>query len=613
MIKISFLIFTILMFSFSMFGNEKTGEDVYPKIKESIEVIGDISSEDSIQSVTVVTKKEIRQFQYNNLKTLLSSVPGVLSMSNGSFGQSSSIFIRGSNNSQVLYMIDGIKIRDVSNIGGVNMGTISPFLINKVEIVRGPLSSIYGSDAMGGVVSINTTPDKRLEMEATLGSHGSYQGNFSWSGSKHNFKYSIATANQFFSDNINNDEFQNNGIMAKIDYNNPGKISGGVRYFGNFTDSGIPLNMQSPSPQRGFKQAMHSVGLPFKFYINNDTKLKVNISYNKNYYKFEDSDDLWNPYFKNTSDNSEIEAILNTRFSNGINLTAGTDYSTQSIFMENSYGVTLDNVKSNYFSTFLHGDFETGNIFMSGSVRYDKYKNVDPNISPQAGLSFMFNEKIKFKGSYSESFKAPLPVHQINPWGISNFELKPEKSKTFEVGLEMFLKNFVGKFTFFNSRYNNLIDWVTVDFTTWQGQYRNINKADIKGVELELSLSLLKNLNFSLSHTYLKTEDLSTGKPLPRRPEHSMSVSFIFRGKSFFIAGNIRYVGKRNDFDFTSFPFDVNNPSFNTYDLTLHFPVKKYNSSLFLKITNLLNLDYQEFYGYPAPGRRFEAGIRYGK
>ncbi len=612
MIKKLFMVITIFLFSISIIAKDPNSDLKLVKVNEIIEVIGNVPSKSSIQSISVITKDDMRQFMFNNLKSLLSLTPGVLTLSNGGFGQSSSTFIRGANSTQVLYLIDGIKIRDVSNIGGVNLSTISPFLINKVEIVRGPLSSFYGSDAMGGVINIVSGSEEGINIETSLGSYGSYQGNISWSAKKGDLNFSIASANRFFTDNIKNDKFRNNGISAKIDYKKEGNLNAGFRFFGNLTNSGIPTNFQTPSPERKYKQMMYSFGVPLGFNIGSETRVKLNISYNKNYYRFEDKNDLWNPYYKNTSDNHEIEAIITRKLSNSIELSAGSDYSGQNIFSENNFGTTIDNVKSNYFSTFLRGKYETGNLFLSGSVRYDKYKDVDSNISPQIGLSYIIGGKVKIRGSYAESFRAPLPVHQINPWGESNFELIPEKARSFETGIEFFAKDLIAGLTYFSTKYANLIDWVTIDLTTWKGQYQNVNRANIDGIEFEINYLPFKHFKFSLSHTYLKTEDLSSGNPLPRRPKNTSALSFVYNGRSFSISGRMRYVGKRNDFDFTSYPPDVKNPPFNTYDLTIQIPFRS-KISFFFKMTNLFNTDYQEFFGYPSPGRRFETGIKYVK
>ncbi|MEN8222872.1 MAG: TonB-dependent receptor [Acidobacteriota bacterium] len=612
MIKSLLVIMCIFLFSPSIFSTEENEDISGSEIMEVIEVIGNVSQNRSVQTVSIISKDLMKKTGATNLKNAISSAPGILTLSSGKFGQTASTYIRGSNTTQVLYIIDGIKIRDISNIGGVSLATISPFLINRIEIVRGPLSNIYGSDAMGGVISIDTGLDEGLKFESSVGSFGSYQGNISWTKNFGDIHISIGSANQFYTDNIINDNFKNNGFKAGIEYGKSLKFSTGIKLFANKTDAGIPVNFQVSTPERNYKQFNYTAAIPFEFRLSDISHLKINISYNRNDYEFKDIEDIWTPYYKNISDNKEIEVKFRSEIFKNMSINTGIDFASQKIFTEDYSGITIDNFKSNYFSSFVLLNYQSGDLFLTGSLRYDKYKDVKSNISPQIGFSYLLNNRIKFRGSYSESFKAPLPIHQINPWGIANFSLEPEKGKSYEGGIEVFLKNLIAGVTYFSTDYYNLIDWATIDFSTWAGQYQNISRAEIRGIEFELSYSPLTNLNIKYSHTYLDTENIITNKPLPRRPEHTSTLFLFYTGKSFSLSGSFRYVGIRSDFDYTAYPSDIENPPFNTYNITGIIPMGN-SISLFINITNLMGRDYQEFYGYPSPGRRIEAGITYKK
>ncbi len=184
--------------------------------------------------------------------------------------------------------------------------------------------------------------------------------------------------------------------------------------------------------------------------MGDNSDLKVNVSYNRNNYEFNDTEDIWTPYYKNISDNKEIEIKLRSEIFNNFSIKSGIDFASQNIFTEDSSGITIDNFKSNYLSSFILLNYQSGAFLFTGSLRYDKYKDVKSNISPQIGFSYLLNESIKFKGSYSESFKAPLPINQINPWGVSNFSLEPEKGKSFEAGVELFSKSLTAGVTYFS-------------------------------------------------------------------------------------------------------------------------------------------------------------------
>ncbi|MCP4158262.1 MAG: TonB-dependent receptor, partial [bacterium] len=170
------LMFVLSALPFSLYSTEDS--ETAPMFTEEVEVVGNVPVSKAIQSVCIYKAEEIEKYNFESLKSVLKLTPGLLTLSNGRFGQSSSTTIRGSRSTQVLYIVDGIKSRDKAGIGGVNLSVLSPNVIDKVEVVRGPLSNIYGSDAMGGVISMNTFAGDGANFLASLGSPGSYTGNF---------------------------------------------------------------------------------------------------------------------------------------------------------------------------------------------------------------------------------------------------------------------------------------------------------------------------------------------------------------------------------------------------------------------------------------------------
>jgi vitamin B12 transporter len=596
--------------SFAVDGNEDEKDQEKPMFTEEVEVLGNVPVVKTIQSVSVFKIEEYKKFNFENIKSILNLTPGLLALSNGGFGQSSSTYIRGSKSTQVLYIVDGIKLRDGASISGVDLSVLSPNIIDKVEVVRGPLSSIYGSDAMGGVISVNTYSKEGAALSVSYGSHGSYMGNFSGLAKVNDFAFGLSVNTQRYSDDVINDLFKNTGLTAKIDFKNK-NIQAGLRLFGNFTDSGIPFNDAGFStPERHYKQNYLIFALPFTYHFNDTSKVNVKLSYTNSKYEFEDVEDIWSPYFLTEFNNYEGEVIYSVKLFDKLNLDAGVDYSSQEILSENNLGFLLDNEKTNYFSTYLNSDLNLGNFQVNASMRYDKYKNVEANVSPQIGVSYLFANAFKLRAAYSHSFMAPLINQQVNPWGLANFGLQPEKGKSFEIGAEYYSEKAVLSATYFNTRYQDMIEWVTIDWVTFQGQYQNFKNVDTYGIELAATLRPIQSLTITGSYSYLHTEDKETGDPLVRKPKHTFSSFVAYAHKRFTLSVNMVYVGKRPDLDFNSWPPDVESPSFNTYDFSLVLPVME-SLSLFGKMTNAFNKEYQQFFGYNAPGRRFEFGFKY--
>ncbi|HLP59648.1 MAG TPA: TonB-dependent receptor, partial [Candidatus Deferrimicrobium sp.] len=475
---------------------------------------------------------------------------------------------------------------------------------------RGPLSHIYGSDAMGGVVSMNTDSKEGANFMASIGSHGSYLGNFSGTAKLKDLTMGLSVNTQRYSDNVINDVFKNTGLSARLNFKKE-KINAGLRVFGNITDSGIPFNDGVPSPTRHYKQDYYILAVPFVFTLSAASKMDVKLAYTNSSYVFKDPNDLWGaPYYKNKFANYEAEATYNGRFFEKLDIRAGLDYSDQGILNENDYGKTLDNVKMNYFSSFVSTALNLDALQISTSIRYDKYKDVIANLSPHVGVSYLIANKFKLRTSYAQSFLAPMVSQMVNPWGIPNFDLKPEKGKSFEVGGEFYSEKVVLSATYFSTKYRDMIDWVTIDWETYRGQYRNIANVDTYGLELTATFRPVYRFTLSGSYTYLHTEDRATGQQLIRKPEHTFSGFLTYTHKWFTVSASIIYVGKRSDLDYKAWPPYVVAPSFNTFDFSLMVPVTG-DLSVFGKLTNAFDKEYQEFIGYPAPGRRFELGIKY--
>ncbi len=613
-ISILFVLF-ILVFS-SLFAEEKKEKKDAFKTADSqfgevIEVVGSIPLLKTIQTVSLADRSYFNAIDATNLKEAIALTPGLFTLSTGQSGQVSSTFIRGSKSTQILYIIDGIKIRDFVNIGGMNLSVISPSMMNRVEIVRGPLSNIYGSDAQGGVININTDSKKGIFFSGAYGSHGSYTGDFSFAktiGDGLDLSFNVNTRRN--SNDIPNDVFRNSGISAKLAYAKE-KLRIGLNYFGNLTDSGVPYTWDLKSSlDTEYKQNYHVLAVPVRIDLSDKSKLKLIASYTRSNYKFEDPDAFFNFQSRLVSNTMSFESEFSTRLNRYINLRSGIEYAGFNATNETDDNLLIDDHSANSFSAYLHGDISYKNLMIFLSARYDKYKDVDSHISPQVGFSYLIAERLKIRGSYSNSFKTPMITHQINPWGIENFSLKPELADSFEVGVDYYSKYITLGITYFNTAYKDMIDWVTVDMTTFAGQYQNISNVDIKGTEFLLTVRPSDAVTLQATYTYLDSKDKSSGDALLRRPKHSFTGLIIYRHRFFRTSLQMVHVGERSDSDPLSWPPLTTSPSFNHFNFNIYVPITE-GLAVTGKISNLFDTEYSEIFGYPSPKRRFELGFRY--
>lgn len=597
----SFIIASILVFHFSMPAEEKKQEE--SMVVEKVEVVGEIDLDKTIQSVSVSSRDDLKKYNPEGIKSILNMTAGFLTLSGGHYGQMAYSFARGASTNQTLFLVDGFKISDPSNSIGLNLTFLSPDLFEKVEIVSGPLSNMYGSNAMGGVVNLKTREKQGVEASVFWGSSGSYNGNLYLSGkANENLNFSVNGSISRYSDGLENDEFKNKGITVKSNYRvKNGHI--GFMFLGNFADAGVPLNMGLPTPNRNYKQDNFIIALPIGYAFDNKTRVNVKLSHNSNKYEFEDKDDPWLPYYMNRSQVNEAQMTFDTKFADLVKLNAGIDYSHQQILNKDNFSTAIDHEKTHYVSAFVNTGLDLGKILVSASLRYDRYRDIAAVFSPQAGFSFLIAQKLKIRGSYSRSFRAPTLPELLNPlWG--NPDLDVEKSKSFEIGADFYAAEMVLSAVYFNSQYENLIGFSPITY-----KFANLSQAHISGIEISSRFTIFEDFSFMVAYTYLHTDDLQYDRELLRRPKHSLATILSYNNRYFNVSGEMAYVGKRLDYNELTWSVD-HSPAFNTFNFNVAVPLDK-NFSITGKITNAFDKEYQEIMGYPAPARRFLIGIRY--
>ncbi len=600
MFKNFFIVFLVLLLSLTLFSEEKKEKE--PMFNVEVEVIGNVKTEKAIQSVSVYEKDFLNLVSCYSVKNLLSFTPGFISITGGNPGQFNYTYARGASANQSIVLIDGFKLIDSANTLGINYSLFSSKGFSKVEVVRGPLSNIYGSNAMGGAVNLITDNSEGIGASIFYGSHNTYDVSAHFKKDFNNFNLVLNANILNYSDGVVNDNFKNNSLNFKFDYKTDNLRAGFLGFF-NLADSQIPYYMGNSTPNRGYKQNNFLFGIPFKYVFNENTYLELKLSYNYNKYEFEDKDDIYYPYFLTESKVYLANLNYNQKISDYLVISAGTEYSTQSVLNQDAVTKPIDNEKTNYFSSYLTVNFDYKNLLVSGSIRYDKYKDIESNISPQIGVSYLLNDFIKFKASYSKSFRVPTLPELLNPyWG--NPELTPEKGKSYEFGVELYSKIAILSLTYFDSNYEDLIGF---NPDTWK--FANISKADISGTELSLNSRLFNSFNLILSYTHLNTFDYQYERELIRRPEDSFGIVLSYKNKYFTLSGDMTYVGKRLDYNELLFSIQEVS-SYNTFNFNLNVDVSE-KFELFLRITNAFNREYEEILGYPAPMRRLIAGIRF--
>ncbi len=607
-------------------------------------------------SVDVITRQYIEDKQTLTLDDALRGLTGITINSHGGADPLPQIQLRGTNSNQSVIMLDGIKINPpYSDIHVPPTGALLLDSIERIEVIKGSHSALYGSDAIGGVVNVITKYSPGFTFNVNSGTHETFNNSLIYSGRHNDTTYTLGQG-MFNTEGFSGSgPYRNNTLLGKIN---------------------IPVNSQSSlqlsSYYWNWKKYDHNIGgeiysfapLVLKIALDEDSNLKeeswiVNVKFMQfpseqwNYYiglTTYNSHSIWsNPLDYPTADrpfpwtwNSDITSSRDTMemqhdFYVGEHntVTAGIQYSRE----------WLDKEESNNFGTFGTGpsvsqpdisvDRASKAIYLqhllkvrkllslAAGVRYENGPGFDNELIPRASALIIVPEtEIGLRLSYGKGIRAASLDELYHPVA-GNKNLKPEKSKSHEAGIRLpvFNKKMWVEATFFILQLEDLID---KDNSQVPPKFSNIEMARIKGAELELQFTITNKLSGNVGYTRLLTEDKETGEHLPFRPNYkwvadltykpsgrlTLSVTAEITGKSFepSLSGLevIGLDGKRID-DVIDSHEVVNMAA--AYNIIKGDPVLG-NIDFTVKLSNLLEEDYEELPGFASDGFTFLAGIR---
>ncbi len=572
-------------------------------------------------NVDVITAEDIQEGAFLTLGDLLKTRAGIQMNRNGGLGKSTSLFLRGMDSKRTLVLVDGVRYNDPTSLSGAQFEHLLLDDVAQVEIVKGAQSGIWGADASAGVINIVTKKAQKEGLGATVGAeYGSYNTQ----------KYTLdATYKQkMFDIAFGFERLDTDGFSAKVpegadvdDFeddgytNNTTNLKAGVNLtendrveaFFDYIDAKSDYDGYNSDPVAAANDAESSLKSKEKFYGVSYTHAVDKNSY-RLYANRSDFSRKYSKGFTKDYDGSVDEAGLNAvvNYMKEGTLSAGLDYKkfSHENKIDNDYtnqGVFLTN--SNTFDALI-----SGKTIFSQSLRYDKYDAFDNRFTYKVGVKHI-HENIKdfwTSANYATGYNVPT-LYQLYDGFYGNKNLKPEKTKAFDI-----TANYKGfGVTYFQTKVEDMIDYVTTDFVTFAGEYQNLSgESTFKGVEVSYEGGIdTIDLVYGVNYTYLKTED-KDGKELPRRAKNTANLSLDYYGLANTHIGTlVHYVGKRKKSMYDK-NAAVDYKSYTLVDLSADYT---YNSAvtLYAKVENALDKTYQHITGYATPQRSFYVGFRY--
>ena len=604
--------------------------------------------------VTIITAEQLEKSGGKDLSQLLTEQTAIyVSGANSNAGKDKNIYLRGANPAHCLITMDGIPVYDPSGIGGnFDIRNIAISNIERIEIVKGSQSTLYGSDAIAGVINIitkkNSTRPIGGQAVLSYGSNESFKASAGINGQSgivdYNASYSFhhtkginETVRLNNTMGFDKDKFQQNcfqlglGIRpgTKI-YLQPffryGKIKGDIDQ-GAFTDE-LDYTYTQKSWQAGIR---NEIGL-------GKSKLYLLYSYNSIERVYIDdsskSRNGFDTYSKGQYEGSEhfLDAYVLVPFTSTLKFTGGIDWrnsrSDQEFFSVGFFGPyttknthdSLHQQQTGIYTALNWNDRSGFNLELGGRVNFHSgYGNHFVfNINP----SYLLNKKWKFFANLSSAYRTPSLYQLFSEYG--NSKLKPESAITAEGGLQYFAANnkWMARGVVFN---RNVKDGIFFYFNpvTFASQYINQDKQKDHGLELETSYTIRKGTVIKLFYTYV-TGEITTktaGKDtsffnLLRRPKSSGGINISCQAtKQLFISSNLLYAGERKDSYFDNTTFSVVNATLASYalwDIYLDYALLKNKLKLFFDLRNITDTRYTEVSGFSTLGFNGYGGLRFG-
>ena len=583
------------------------------------------------QSLTLITAEDIEAQGARDVLQILETVPGLNVARTGSFGGTGSVFVRGGESDFNLVLIDGVQVNQPG--GTFDFADLTTTNIERIEIVRGPSSVLYGADAMTSTIHIITRkgegkPSGNLRLEG--GTFNTYLVRGAIQGEAEKLHYTLG-AHYSHSDGLHelNNQYDKVELSANtsFDLTSSSSISGNVRYLDG--ELHLPTDgtgaVVDPNDFRTTQETLYSAS--YENLLSNRYSTKVQYGFHRKVSRniqLEDSIvDFSDDEFKSIENRNYLDWQNNFQVDPRNMITAGVSY-------EREASETADLARRSV-GLYLQEQFSWADrFFLTVGGRYDNNDRFESFATGSVSMGYLINDEFKLRTSLGNGFRAPnfIEIVGLPNFGIvGNEALQTEKNLATDFGLDYFSRNGgtgVSGTVFFN-RFSDLIEF---SFAVAPGSpnYINVEKARSQGVELEGFIAPTGELRLGAHYTLTDTKvtDAGTvpggnfveGEQLLRRPRHAGGVYAQFRKTRYNLRIDFKYKGKRDDRlflpDFTSSRVVL--PGYWKVDVGVTIPVVQLSDSpsdvaLVFRGENIFNKRYTEPAGFESLGRSLTAGL----
>lgn len=607
-------------------------------------------------AVSSISGEELERRQIRVVSDVLRELPGVAVNRTGPAGALTQVRLRGSEGNQTLVIVDGIRMNDPGTAAEFDFANLLNLEVERVDVLRGPQSALYGSDAIGGVINITTRKGEpgptRFGASLEGGSFGTATGTASVLGGTETYDYLIA-GQGFRTSGVSIgkkfDAFAPTSSLDRDGYRSgTGLAKVSVRPNEMFEVTGVARYTDFKADRDGFGAALGA--FPFAAAIDNRDTEKGRQFYGRTQVKASLLDGAWDHIAGVSYTNSDRRSFDGSDAKTFASLGEMTRFDYQTNYRFETGGAlpashvltfgadhTRDAVKS--FSSFrpdstidqhidnagIVGQYQLGlfdSLFLTGSVRRDFNDRFEDDTTYRLASAYTFEgSKTKLRASYGTGVKNPTTFELF---GFSNNfrpneNLKPEQGEGWDVGFDQPLwdDRLAIDATYFQQRVKDLISSRTLQDPNTGAFYSTpVNlkgKSRIDGVELGLTVRPFADVSVRAAYTFTDGED-ATGATLVRRPRHvgSVNVNYAFLDGRANASLGVVYNGRQKDFAYDRFTFARSVVTLKAYTLVnaaASYRVTE-NAEIYGRIENLFDKKYEEVLTYNTPGRAGYAGVK---
>jgi len=561
-------------------------------------------------AVESLSAAELARMQLTGFTSALAGLPGAPSSASGAPGAVTSLFLRGSNSNQTLFLVDGIRANDPNTDYQATLGGACLGACDSLEVSHGPQSTLYGGEAIGGVVAIRGQRGTGLAhsvVSAEGGSFGTIQGAASTQAGDEQGGYTFSLSGGHTDNERVNNAFDSTNYALRLDRKLSARVAVGATwrgFIGKYGSPGAAVGFGANDPDNVERENNQLATVFADLTPSPELTSRVVLGgQDRRYTSFNGTSTTVVTNRRGVLDwQATYSGEERHRLTGGVTAELNTTRNT---------GFGSINERQQLFAVFLQDEWTpVEHVYLTAGLRNDDYDTFGRATTGRATAAWLSPDlHWKLRSSYGTAFRSPsfLDLYGQSSYYVGNPNLKAERAKGWDAGVDYFLADKLGVLsaTWFDTRIRDLIAY---DFSVFPGTVKNIGRARTKGLELAGKFSLPGAIDVRLAYTYLDADDLTAGQRLLRRPRQSGSLDVWHAFGSGFSAGTgLVFASDRMDVDAASFD-PIRGEDYTVVRLYGAWQITS-RVTFKARLENVLDEKYEQVNGYPQLGFGAFAGV----